>query len=347
MKLKLPNGFGSITKLTGKRRNPYMVRKTMGFTPDDKAIVKIIGYYPKYTDAMQALLEYNNNPALYDNKKYTFEMCYNAMCKEKYDDRGKDVPPLYRTVSKRCEPLFKIPIQDIRVQQLNNVIKSATTEATQAQIRTILNQTYKYAMRNEIVTKNPTENAFVPTATKSEKHQPFTDAELRELWQNTNDPNAKLWLIYIYTGLRPSELLRIENKNVHLDENYMIGGIKTDFSKNRMIPIADCIKPFIAELYDPNYKYLIHTIYEYDIEEKPMSPKGVLKRLRKYNTAHNINHLPHDSRHTTATMLNDQGVKLTTIQLILGQTPTSVAGKVYIHRTLVTMLDAVNSLPHY
>lgn len=30
--MKLPNGYGSVAKLTGNRRRPYMVRITTGFT---------------------------------------------------------------------------------------------------------------------------------------------------------------------------------------------------------------------------------------------------------------------------------------------------------------------------
>lgn len=30
MPMKLPNGYGSVTKLSGNRRNPYMARVTLG-----------------------------------------------------------------------------------------------------------------------------------------------------------------------------------------------------------------------------------------------------------------------------------------------------------------------------
>jgi len=29
--MRLPNGYGSVAKLSGNRRNPYVVRKTTGF----------------------------------------------------------------------------------------------------------------------------------------------------------------------------------------------------------------------------------------------------------------------------------------------------------------------------
>ena len=33
--MKLPNGYGSVVKLSGKRRKPYQVRKTVGWHYDE------------------------------------------------------------------------------------------------------------------------------------------------------------------------------------------------------------------------------------------------------------------------------------------------------------------------
>ena len=33
--MKLPNGYGSVVKLSGKRRKPYQVRKTIGWHYDE------------------------------------------------------------------------------------------------------------------------------------------------------------------------------------------------------------------------------------------------------------------------------------------------------------------------
>ena len=49
--MRLPNGYGSVKKLSGNRRNPWIVTKTNGWeiNPDTgKTIQKkiIIGYYP-------------------------------------------------------------------------------------------------------------------------------------------------------------------------------------------------------------------------------------------------------------------------------------------------------------
>ena len=59
----------------------------------------------------------------------------------------------------------------------------------------------------------------------------------------------------IYTGLRPTELLEIQTENVHLDEKYMVGGMKTEAGKDRIIPLNDKIIPLVKNRYDANKKY--------------------------------------------------------------------------------------------
>ena len=42
--MKLPNGYGSVVKLSGKRRKPYMVRKTVGYHIDPVKEKKVAEY---------------------------------------------------------------------------------------------------------------------------------------------------------------------------------------------------------------------------------------------------------------------------------------------------------------
>ena len=59
--MKLPNGYGSVTKMSGKRRNPWVVRKTDGYILDPEKGTKkqnyiIIGYSLKYVSATKIIL---------------------------------------------------------------------------------------------------------------------------------------------------------------------------------------------------------------------------------------------------------------------------------------------------
>ena len=56
------NGEGSIFKLSGKRRKPYVVRITTGYTDDGKQKYKYLGYYTKRTEEKAALRKYLTDP---------------------------------------------------------------------------------------------------------------------------------------------------------------------------------------------------------------------------------------------------------------------------------------------
>ena len=45
------------------------------------------------------------------------------------------------------------------------------------------------------------------------------------------------------------EFLILENKNIHLDDQYFITGVKTDAGKSRIIPIHNDILPIIQKYY--------------------------------------------------------------------------------------------------
>ncbi len=54
-------------------------------------------------------------------------------------------------------------------------------------------------------------------------------------------------LIGIYTGFRPSEVAALRVENVFLDENKLIGGMKTEAGTDREVPIHPFIKPLIEK----------------------------------------------------------------------------------------------------
>ena len=65
--MKLPNKYGSVYKLSGKRRKPWAARKTVGWkqVPEKKKsypIYQFIGFYATRTEALQALANYNEDP---------------------------------------------------------------------------------------------------------------------------------------------------------------------------------------------------------------------------------------------------------------------------------------------
>ena len=138
-----------------------------------------------------------------------------------------------------------------------------------------------------------------------------------------------------------TELLQIKTADINLQEKFMRSGIKTAASKNRIIPIADKIFPFISELYNTESEYLVtengKSITYQNFRQRHWNKNKILKSLP-------TEHLPHDGRHTCATLLDDAEIPLKIRQLILGHTSQDITNRVYTHKTLQQLIDAMNKI---
>ena len=340
--MRLPNGFGSVTKLSGNRRCPYMARVTTGWTDKGQPVRKVLGYYSSSPKAIKALSDYNENPYNLTAHNYTYAELYAEWTKDRYTDKGEKIPNSYAAAFKRSENLHGMVFADIRKRHVQGEIDNCKLGfSTKKNIKILANLLSKYAIDQEIITTNYAALAELPAAEESRIHIPFSDTELALLWANTDDIGCRLALIYCYTGFRPTELLKVRTENVHLADHVMYGGMKTAAGKNRAVPIADKILPFISDMYDTGNEYLVMDPYD-------GQPMLTYDRMREHAwerseilTKH-MNHLPHDGRHTCATLLDNVDTPKKIIQLILGHRAADITHRVYTHKTLQQLIDAIN-----
>ena len=110
--MKLPNGYGSVVKLSGKRRKPYIVRKTVGWHYDkekDKQVQDfiIVGYAVTRAEGLQMLADYNNNPFDSRAAKMTFAEVYEEWSKRKYSTISNSNVKGYTASYNSCSSLHK------------------------------------------------------------------------------------------------------------------------------------------------------------------------------------------------------------------------------------------------
>ena len=119
MKLKNPNGYGSIIKLSGKRRKPFAVRVTAGWSNKGKQIYRYVGYYSNLKEANQKLVDYNKNPYNLDGENVTFEDVFEKWKKRKYTVVGHSAQLGYNAAFKTAN-LRKImrKAQESRFQKM-------------------------------------------------------------------------------------------------------------------------------------------------------------------------------------------------------------------------------------
>lgn len=87
--MRLPNGYGGVVKLSGKRRKPFAARVTAGWKLNErtgKAVqqYQILGYSETKAGTLQILAKYNDNPIDLSAMKLTFEDIYTRWSEEKY-----------------------------------------------------------------------------------------------------------------------------------------------------------------------------------------------------------------------------------------------------------------------
>lgn len=338
--MKNPNGYGSISKLSGNRRKPYIVRKTSGQDENGKLITSIIGYYETRKKAMLALAEYNKDPYDIDAKKVTVKEIYDLWGNLKFPKINKKSQQNYECAFKHCADLYDTPMADIRPHHIEKIIKGMRNKysaATMKKIKSLFNQLFAYSLKNEIIDKDYSGLVDLDNLPEPEKKVPFSDKEIQILFDSSL-PYVDVILILIFTGFRISELLDVKSADVNLDEWYIVGGAKTEAGKNRLVPINKKIQPFIKKRLEQNNEYLIST---------PEGEKMTYHNFRKYYFLKtmdtlDMNHTIHETRHTFATLLNNADANKTSITKLIGHSNFSTTEKIYTHKDIAELKKAVD-----
>lgn len=340
--MKLPNGYGSVYKLSGKRRNPWIARKTTGWEINEetgkvKQLYITIGYFPTRQDALAALVNYNENP--YDIKvdNITFAEVYSRWSESHFKQIVPSAQRTWVSAFNHSSPLHKMRMKDIRTNHLEETIQQAEVgSSTKQRMKSLYNLMFKYALKYEIVDKDyaalcDTVKRENPTIVRI----PYTEEEIQTLWDNLAFPFVDTVLIGIYSGWRPQELAILKIKDVDLDGGTFFGGLKTDAGRNRCVPIH----PLIADLVKANYDKAIAMGSEYLFNDENGQQGTFLtydkyrRRFEKINKKFGMTHRPHDTRHTFITKAKEAGVNEYVLKLIVGHAIEDITEKVYTHRT--------------
>ena len=244
--------------MSGKRRRPYAVRKTVGWhvNPETGKSVQeqiTIGYAATRAEGLQMLAEYNNNPFDIKASKATFQEVYERWSKEKFPTISKSNVKGYEASYRVCGTLYNKVFRDIRLMDLQFVVDTCGKNyPTLKKLKGLFNQLYAYAMKNDICNKDYSE--FVDLSRYKDKNpnkrdrNKFTKEQIARLWELAEDPYYQIVLMLIYNGCRISEFLDLKKENVHLEEQYFdVIASKTE-NGLRKVPIADKVFDMADEI---------------------------------------------------------------------------------------------------
>lgn len=373
---RLPNGFGSITELKDRNlRNPFLVRVSVGKNQYGRPISKLLkpnAYFRTYNDAYAALVEYNKNP---------YDLDDDITVSELYDKwievYLKDASDAYmRTISSAwayCSSVYDMRAKDLRARHIKGCMddgyrietrgkrkgeKISPTATTKSRIKSLFNNMLDYALEYEIVDRNyartfDISSDIVKEAAESKRdHIPFTDSELKILWDNVDKVKFADWVvIQCYMGWRPQELATLRLDEIDLDKWYMCAGMKTDAGKQRIVPIHSRIRYLVKR----NYDFALSIGSEFLFNDKGQTHAGswavtydkYSKRFKKVIDQLGLNpkHRAHDPRNTFIT--NGKKAKMDEYALkeMVGHSVKDITESVYTLRDLEWLRQDIEKLP--
>lgn len=350
--MRLPNGFGSVVKLPGRRRKPYLARKTIGWTEDGKQIRKSIGTYPSRKAAIQALVEYNDNPIDIDEAyNKTLGQIYEDYAERAYKELQRGTINNYKAAWKRLKVLADTPMRHLRTSNFQKIIDEMIDEGLSRsaleKAKTLCGILCDRAMADGIITINYGKQIRLPKARKA-KRATFTMQEVELIYQRAE--SGDIWagtvMIMLYTGMRVGELLTILRDHVDVQNWVFVGGIKTDAGKDRPVPIHSKIKPYVQYWYDSSTeaggKYLIHRNGE-PISVGYYRTKFYYPALRHAGVERHLT--PHSTRHTFASMLDRAEAREAHIAELMGHADFAVTRDVYTHPHIEALRETIERLP--
>lgn len=373
MAKKRSNGEGSITY--DKRRKRYRAKVTVGWEMNEetgrtKQITKSIGSnFKTRGEAARALAEYQNESYNLENKDITFEELFEIWYPE-YIQKHPSYKYVYKSAYAYMTLLYKKKFRNITILDMKKCIEEGTivcklgsnkgniiTPSPQVKqnMKGMLNKIYDYALEGRIVNINYARNFYLDKEVfdNQEKNKvpriPFSQQELDIMWKAKNFvPFVDMILYHCYSGWRPKEIITLKIEDVHLEEEYIVGGIKTKAGRQRTVPIHPLVKPIVEKYY--NEAISISSAYLFNDITKKKGLNGLSKdqyysRFIKVVKQLKLNPelTPHCARHTFITKAKSREVNMNEyiLKMIVGHKIQDVTESVYTHRTIEDLKEEI------
>ncbi|MDY4128666.1 site-specific integrase [Peptostreptococcus porci] len=350
--MRNPNGYGSVYKLPGRRRKPWVARKTINWDFDVNTgkcspVYEFIGYYKTQKEANIALANYNENPFDLVNNTLTFSEVYDRWSNEHFDKVSESAITGYKASYKLCESLYDVRFTEIRFGYIQKIIdQCGKNTPTLKKLKILIGLMYDYAVINDIVPPAAREkmrylDISKPGNPNAYDRTRFSNSEIKKVWKvKDNNIYYTVILMLIYTGVRIGELLELKKTDVHLEEKWFyISNSKTN-AGIRTVPIAEKILPFFEYWANRDCEYLICN----DDNKKMSYDKFYHTHWKKLMKNLNIKHTPHCTRYTCISLLTEAGVDKILIKKIVGHKGMDITESIYTQISMDTKLEAINKI---
>ncbi|MFG3133290.1 tyrosine-type recombinase/integrase [Streptomyces tendae] len=238
---------------------------------------------------------------------------------------------------------------------------------TLAYVRSVLKSALEHAVREEEIPRNVARNVRTGTP-RPRRFEPLTADEARQFLSTTRGHRLHaLFELALHTGLRKGELLGLHWEDLDLDagtaairrtlQRTSTGGLttlptKTRASERRIALPTRCVQSLkLHHEQQEREREASGATWQHDahvfttVQGRPIDPTNLTRTFTTILRRAGLRHIRfHDLRHSTATLLLEQGVELVVIKELLGHAHIGVTATVYAHVRLRLQRDAIDSL---
>ena len=321
--MKNPNGYGTVTKLLGNRRKPWIVKE------GKSGKQKPIGYTATREEGLIMLANYNNKPWDIETDKITLQELFNLWSEKRAVKLGSSNQNSLKAAYRYCSKLGKVRYIQIKSYEMQDCIDGCGKGySTQGAIKNLWGHLDRFAMELDIISKQYSSlltSDPIPETTK----EIFTDEEVSRLWENEKLEWADSVLFFLYTGFRISEMLELKTANIDLVAGTMTGGTKTAAGKNRIVPIHSKIQSIVQKRFKQS-----KSGYLFEYNGQKLNESQYRKFWADIMDKLQMEHTPHECRHTFRSRLDSAGANKVCIDRIMGHKSKETGERIYTHKTI-------------
>ncbi|MBB5020960.1 site-specific recombinase XerD [Desulfurispira natronophila] len=209
-------------------------------------------------------------------------------------------------------------------------------------------------VNEELIARNPTAKLSFPRKSGHDKLPSFLDQNAQQcLYQYliglkrnfTNDRNRSIIFMFLYTGMRTSELCSLLRESVATNAQTIV--ITRKGGKQQALPLSRELVKLLETYWKPWYGRIKSEAYFCTKQGTPMTPRTVWHLVSRALQQAGIEGVSkqgaHVLRHTFATNLVRQRANLIEIQNLLGHTDVRMT-QIYTHVTPESLRSTVNLL---
>lgn len=241
----------------------------------------------------------------------TFSQIYEKWLSRHKDRVTKGTLYCYTAAYKYYSDLYPAPFVDLVTEDWQGCVDDCTKgKRTRENMKALGTLLYKYAAEQAITDRNFAQYIYIGKLDQVSRHA-FEREEVERIIAGARAgvSYADYVLCACFLGFRPLGLFNLRKEDYDPESNTLVGGVKTEAGRRRIVPVSPLIQPYLDRLLASDSEYIFPNRhgeqmtpdnYRKDYFYQCLEDLGIQK---KPDTGESPKYTPYSCRHTFFTMM--------------------------------------------